>query len=547
MSKQKPSQSDTDIPSPAVIIDSTGVPYLDEVLRGGLTRGALVIVMGAPGSGKTTLANQMAFTAARTGRRALVLTAISEPTSKVIEHLRAYTFFDPDLIGDMVQFMSLQQFLSHGLATTSEEVIATVREAQADFVVLDGFRGIRGADTDFQLARQFLYDVGTTLSLRGTTTIITSEAEPRDPAFFPETTTADVIIDLHYDLVGLHERRGIEIMKMRGRNPLPGMHGLGLDEHGVIVSPRLEAQIAEQSRHPTMVGFNSSTTVAQLAPDPLPPGRAAFGMPELDALLGGGLNRQTSTLLTGSLGTGKTLLALHFALEGVRAGIPTLFLTFRETVGQLLHKADQFAMGTELRQALAADGKLATLRWEPVELNPDRITQEVIALIDRFGVQRLVVDSIAELQRAVVESSGVSRVPNYLGALLAALRARDVTSLFVLESRKVIASELDFSADALAILAENLLLLQQVSFDDQLHRVLSVIKMRFSAHDNVLREFIIQPPEGMHVLALSESNSTVIASIAQQQGVQVSSLPQQRARATDAAPEGKPGHESEHK
>ena len=525
MSKQE--SPPNHIPSPTPIIDPSGVSNFDIVLSGGVPRGALVIFMGAPGSGKTTLANHMAFAAARAGRRALILTAISEPTSKLIEHLRAYTFFDPDLIGDMVQFMSLQQFLSQGLATTSEEVIATVREAQADFVVLDGFRGIRGADTDFQVARQFLYDVGTTLSVRGTTTLITSEAEPRDPVFFPETTTADIIVDLHYDLVGLHERRGIEIMKMRGRKPLPGMHGLGLDEHGVIVYPRLEAQIAARTTHPVMLGFGSADVPDQA--DLSPEKKAPFGLPALDEVLDGGLTRQTSTLITGSLGTGKTLLALHFALQGVREGSPTLFLGFRETIGQLLHKADQFAMGAEIRAALVPDGKLALLRWEPVELNPDRVTQELLALIDRMGVRRLVVDSVAELQRAVVESSGVSRVPNYLGALLAALRARDITTLFVLESRKVIAADLDLSADVLAILAENLLLLQQVTYGAQLHRVLSVLKTRFAAHDALLREFRITAPAGIQVLAPLESDPDVLAGIARQQGELVNTRPQHLA------------------
>ena len=87
--------------------DPTGVPNLDRVLGGGLPRGALVLVVGAPGSGKTTLALQMAFAAARAGRRVLILTALSEPTSKLIGHLRTFTFFDEDLLGDAIQVLSL--------------------------------------------------------------------------------------------------------------------------------------------------------------------------------------------------------------------------------------------------------------------------------------------------------------------------------------------------------------------------------------------------------------------------------------------------------
>src|SRR5689334_11839785 len=142
-------------------VDPTGVPNLDSVLGGGIPRGALVIVVGSPGSGKTTLANQLAFAAARRGRRAMVLTALSEPASKLIAHLRSFRFFDEDLVGDDIQFISLQQFLSGGLEATAREVVAAARRSEAGFVVLDGLRGVRGASADPQQARQFLYDVGT--------------------------------------------------------------------------------------------------------------------------------------------------------------------------------------------------------------------------------------------------------------------------------------------------------------------------------------------------------------------------------------------------
>ena len=78
------------------VIDATGVPNLDWVLGGGLQRGSLAIVVGPPGSGKTTLAAQIVFSAARSGRRALILTALSEPTSKLVAHLRTFRFFDGD-------------------------------------------------------------------------------------------------------------------------------------------------------------------------------------------------------------------------------------------------------------------------------------------------------------------------------------------------------------------------------------------------------------------------------------------------------------------
>ncbi len=101
-------------------INATGVQNLDVLLGGGLPRGALTLIVGPPGSGKTTLASQIAFTAARRGQRALILTALSESTDKLVRHLRGFSFFDKDLIGGLIQVLSLYQFLQQdGMSGTA--------------------------------------------------------------------------------------------------------------------------------------------------------------------------------------------------------------------------------------------------------------------------------------------------------------------------------------------------------------------------------------------------------------------------------------------
>lgn len=235
----QPSNADlASVPAPQAL-EPTGVLQLDLVLAGGLPRGALVIILGPPGSGKTTLASQIAFAAARRGQRALFLTALSEPTTKLLQHLQSYRFFDRELIGNAVQVFSLQQFLSQGAATTGQEIVAAVRQTQANLVVLDGFQAMRDLEPDVVASRQMLYNLGTRLSLQGTTTLITTEASPRDPAFFPEMTTADTLIGLYYELGGVRAFRGLEVFKVRGQALLPGRHSLTLSEEGMQVFPGL--------------------------------------------------------------------------------------------------------------------------------------------------------------------------------------------------------------------------------------------------------------------------------------------------------------------
>ena len=506
-------------------VDPTGVPNLDVILGGGLSRGALVIVMGAPGSGKTILANQIAFSGAQQGRGALVFTALSESTGKLVAHMRSFRFFDEDLLGDRIQFLSMQQFLKQGLAGASDEVVALARQNRAGMVVLDGFRGMRGTAANPQEAREFLYDIGTALSVIGATTIVTSEADPRDPAFFPESTTADAIIGLHYEVRGVRQLRRIEAIKVRGAAPMPGLHGMAIGDRGVVVYPRVEARVVLESRQSA-----SERMLSAAAPENAVPldagetvasgngentGRATFDLPELDTMLNGGLNRNTSTLVLGSPGAGKTTMAMRFALAGVERGEHVVFLGFHETPQQLLMKADALGTGSQLREALAS-GKLTLIRMAPVELNPDIVSDQLLRLLDETHATRLVVDSITELREAAsVPDAG--RAQQYLTALMEAIRRRNVTAVFTREVRHAIISELDFTNEPTSPMAENVLLLQQLVFRGQLRRVLSILKMRFSNYDSTLREYTITPGETLRVLERFESGEGLLTAMGEMQ------------------------------
>jgi circadian clock protein KaiC len=499
------------------------VPHLDEVLGGGLPLGSLVLVMGLPGSGKTSLASQIAFSAASAGKTVLILTALSESTDKLIDHLSGFTFFDATLIGGPVQFLSLQTVLAGGLAATRKFVLEEARRLRADLIVLDGFRGMRSVDAEPQVAREFLYELGTAMGTLHTTLLITSETDPRDPAFFPETTTADVILGLHYRLLGVRQHREIEVIKARGRAPLPGLHTLVISADGTSVYPQLEERVA----HAMLGGDAQTQGAAALAGASAYSSphveRTRFDLPELDEMLTGGIPRATCTLLAGSLGTGKTFLATAYAMAAVRAGEPTIFLGFRESRAQLVQAASAFAFGAEFARAIEPGGGLTVLDIPPIKLNPDVLGDRLLNELDRSGAQRLIIDSIAELERVLLRSGDTGRLEDYLAALLLALRSRRVTALMLKETDKAVAPTLDFSADVLSVLAENVLLLQQVPYQGQLHRILSILKLRFSDHDPSLREFEIKAPEGIRMLGRAESALGVLEGITLRQEQRASS------------------------
>jgi circadian clock protein KaiC len=158
----------------------TGVANLDAILGGGLLRGTIVMIIGPPGSGKTILAQQIAFTAARRGEGALYFTGYSETNHKLMAHNRSLAFFDPDIIGANIEMESLPDLLEEGSVQAEQVVVQTARKRQASLVVLDGFRSIRGFLPGDQAAAQFLYSLGAKLALLRTTLLVLVEGDAAD-------------------------------------------------------------------------------------------------------------------------------------------------------------------------------------------------------------------------------------------------------------------------------------------------------------------------------------------------------------------------------
>lgn len=197
-------------------LESTGSPPLDLVLGGGLPRGALTILLGQAGSGRTTLACQMAFAGAQRGQTVVVFTTLAEPSTKLLEHLRAYQFFEPAFIAERVWVYPLQELLSEGEKPSVQEVVKVVRAARARWVVIDSLQGLGEHGDDPRGVRHLLYSLGAQLSLFGATTLLISEGEPHAPLPFPETITADVLLGLSMVQVGRRVSRRLEVLRARG-------------------------------------------------------------------------------------------------------------------------------------------------------------------------------------------------------------------------------------------------------------------------------------------------------------------------------------------
>jgi circadian clock protein KaiC len=445
----------------------TGIQSFDRLLGGGIPRRQTIIVTGNPGCGKTILCSQVSFLAAARGLPVVLATVTSEPHDKLMEALTSFSFFRRELLGEKVFLVSAYSSMKKGAKEARDILLHTVRERGAKLLFIDGLRSIRDLWQDEAMLREFLYELGIGLAALDCVGIFTTEYTLERLMALPEATTVDGIVSLAVNSHGVRRLRRVEVVKLRGRPHLSGEHLLQIGTEGVEIIPRLETQVPSDK-------------------DFVPPrGRASFGLPEFDGLMEGGLPLRSTTMLAGSMGIGKTLLAAHFAAEGARHGEKTLFVSFFEPPAALFARAQRIGLNV---QADLSSGTLTMLHQPAAEVEADVFVHHILREVARQGIQRLVIDAEPERRRT------------FLGAFSAHLRVMGVTSLFTKEVSKIAGTELDFSDTPIAILGENLMLLRYVELRGRIHRVLSILKMRDSKYDGDLREFEISD-EGIRVLA----------------------------------------------
>lgn len=464
----------------------TGIDSLDRVLGGGIPRRQAIIVTGDPGTGKTILCSQIASLRARAGDAVVMATVTSEPHDKLVEELRGFSFFDPERVGQEIFLVSAYPWLRKGPTQAIELLLDLVRTKRARVLFIDGLRSIRDLWQDEAKLRDFLYELNTGLAQLDCIGLFTTEYPLEELVGLPEAATVDGIIALSQRRRGEQVIRRVQVAKLRGRPHLLGEHALHVTTAGIHVVPRLESTVAED------VDFSPSEA------------RASFGVRELDRMLDGGLPERSTTLVAGSTGVGKTLMALHFAAEGARRGEGAVFVSYSEPPERLIARARRIGLDVA---PLVASGRLRLRYRLATEVEADDLAAEILDAVRESGARRLVVDGIGELERAVTQPE---RRRAFLTALIVCLRRQQVTSLFLCEVSKLAGSDVDLSETPIAVTAENMMLLRYVEQSGRLHRVVSIVKMRESCCDPAVREFVIGR-DGLKVLSPVTSANGLLA------------------------------------
>ena len=446
---------------------SAGVPGLDTLLRGGFLQGGIYIVQGAPGTGKTILANQFCFNHAAAGHRAVYITLFSETYYRMMQHMQMMRFFDPARIPDALYYVNAFGPLEEdGLKGLIDLVRHEIRAHGATLVVLDGFDAVAESAGSAREFKKFIHELQAHVVAEDCTALLLTSV--RRDEYHPEDTMVDGLIELRQSLFGRHAERELEVLKLRGTDALRGRHSFQITDAGIVVYPRIEAMLAR----PT-------------GDDECPDERCPSGVVELDRMLGGGIPRGTTTLVLGPSGTGKTTLGLHF-LSQSSAQEPGLHFGFYEMPRRLRLRA---ARGGINLDRLIEQGHLETLWQPPTENILDALGNRLVEAVRHRGVRRLFIDGLLGFQEAAFDQP--HRIGRFLTALANEFRVLNVTTIYTAETRNIIGAVIDYPTIILSAIAENLILLRYVEIRSQLRRLLSIVKMRNSDCDSTLQEFRI--------------------------------------------------------
>ena len=441
---------------------TTGNSRLDQILGGGLVADAITLIVGAPGTGKTILAEQCLFANATVERPGLYLSTVSEPFDKLLRFGQEQSFFDTELVGRSVFYDDLGDAVHHGgLGAVSERIESLIRRHHPGMIVIDSFKALRTfspSDADF---RRFLHDLAGVLSAIAVSSLWVGEYQHDEATTSPEFAVADAVIGVETKRTSERSTRLLSVRKLRGSDFLPGDHAYRITADGLVVFPRLAdprdtgSLMAAGERRPT-------------------------GIPALDESMEGGYWSGSTTLVAGPTGSAKTLMGLHFVYSGTALGEKAVFVTLQENRSQLARIVSRFGWSID-------DPSVVIMNRSPVDVYLDELIYDVLDRLETVGAHRLVIDSLNDLMAATTDPM---RFREFLYSLVQRCSQHGINAVLTYETMELFGTT-RLSELGMSHIADNVILLQHVQHGSEMKRALTVLKARGSDNSTAIKEFRI--------------------------------------------------------
>lgn len=448
---------------------STGVAGLDRVLRGGLLPQRSYLLRGGPGSGKTTLGLHFLSCGLEEHSSSIYIT-LGESASQ-LQH-------SAQLLGvqsDQLHFLDLSptidiftQQQSYDIFSPSEverspitrsimDAIATLKPQR---IVIDSMTQFRYLSVDPFQFRQQSIALLRYLTDQGATILFTSEASVEAP-----DEDLQFISDGILQLTATTAQHTIQVLKFRGSSFISGKHAIRLSNEGMTVFPKLEFRKEEK---------------AQFEVESVP-----SGIPEMDELLNGGLERGTISLITGPSGVGKSTLGLQFAKESAGRGERTVVYLFEEAKETLVQRCESVNIPVK---AMLRQGTLSIVELEPLNFSPDEFINLIRTEVEEKGSKIVMIDSVSGYRISFADIE--ENLLQHLHRMAQYLRIRGVTTLLINEVESITG---DFRATEVGIsyLVDNIVFLRFLEIKGEMRKAIGVLKKRLSDFEKTLREIEI--------------------------------------------------------
>jgi circadian clock protein KaiC len=459
------------------VVDKTekaklGILGLDDILSGGLSRGHIFLLEGMPGAGKTTIALQFLLEGASRGERGLYIT-LSETEQELRQsatshgwtlgqEIEVFELSPPDSVLDSEQQQSLLYSSDLELGEVTDQIFETVERLKPTRVVLDSLSEIRLlAQSSLRYRRQILA-MKHYFSRCGATVLMLDDltAEAADKTIHSVAHGVIRLEEMAPDYGA--ERRRVRIFKYRGQKYRGGYHDFIITTGGIHVFPRLVA-----AEHHT----------------PFARAKLSTGISAFDSLLGGGVHAGSSTLILGPAGTGKSLIAMTFAMAAIARGEKAALFIFDEELGLLTTRMR--GMGIDL-EAARDRGDLIIEQIDAAELSPGEFAHRVRHTVDSKKIKTVIIDSLNGYQAAMPEENSLIL---HIHELLQYLNRCGATT-FMTVAQHGLVGDMQAPVDV-TYLADTVILLRYFEAMGRVRRAISIIKKRTGPHEDTIREFRI--------------------------------------------------------